>query len=172
MPGVDELRICGPSCAHSSTLVHGTLVLLAAPVRDAAGDRPIVGIPQPVNGCFRFDRYQLHGMIGHETGGYLIWSGAQGRVSLNFSPDGVDAGYAIDFLQATGEPRGTGVTWYASESNQTPPRRTPSSPDARARPIRRNVLRRWWNRCATGRCRVHDPVGPGVRGRTHPGSDV
>ena len=120
-PGVYDLRICGPSCASGSTIAQGTLILLAAPVRDASGAPLIVGIPQPVNGCFRFARYQPHGMIGHKEGGYLIWSQAQGRLFLNFSPDGVDAGYSIEFSLVSGELKGKGVTWYASEPNPPPP---------------------------------------------------
>lgn len=121
-PGVYDLRICGPSCASGSTIAQGKLILLAAPVRDASGAPLSVGIPQPVNGCFRFARYQPHGMIGHEEGGYVIWSEAQGRLFLNFSPDGVDAGYSIEFPVVAGELRGKGVTWYASQPNPAPPR--------------------------------------------------
>jgi len=44
-PGTYDLRICGASCAHGSTLLHGTLVLLAAPVRDVAGAPLVVCIP-------------------------------------------------------------------------------------------------------------------------------
>jgi hypothetical protein len=123
VPGVYDLRICGPSCAHGATLLHGTLVLLPAPIRDAAGKPLTVGIPEPVNGCFRFDRYHPHGMIGFKNGGYLIWSGTADGLSLNFSPDGVDAGYSMSLsaAAAAGELRGKGTTWYASEPNETPP---------------------------------------------------
>lgn len=140
-PGAYDLRICGPSCAHGSTLLHGTLVLLAAPVRDASGTPLNAGMAQPLNGCFRFDRYQAHGMIGHAKGGYLVWSERQGRVFLNLSPDGVDAGYAIDLAAATGELSGRGVTWYASEPNPPAPppdavilRRTGRAEPAQCRP--------------------------------------
>jgi hypothetical protein len=60
-------------------------------------------------------------MIGQKEAGYLIWSQGQGRVFLNFSPDGIDAGYSIDFPAATGELKGKGVTWYPSEPNPPPP---------------------------------------------------
>lgn len=113
--GTYHLRICGPSCAHGKALLEGSLVLLDVPVRDASGAPLVVGTPQPVNGCFRLGRVRPHGMIGGQRGGYVIWSRARDRVFVNFTPDGVDAFYTVDFHAVADGMAGTGISVYDSE---------------------------------------------------------
>ena len=119
--GVYDLRICGTSCASGSPIAQGTLILLASPVRDASGAPLVVGNPQPVNGCYRLERYGSHGMIGNQPGGYVLWSRtASKHVLVNFNPDGVDAFYIVDFRVSAGDMSGIGMSGYASEPAPPP----------------------------------------------------
>ena len=125
VPGTYEVRICGSSCADGPAVAEGRLVLLAAPLRDASGAPLMVGGMQPGNGCFRFARFRPHGLIGHSPAGTVIWSHSRPHsISVNFTPDGIDAFYIVNFQAAPGRMTGTGASDYASE-----PRPAPLPPD-------------------------------------------
>ncbi|MEI7037837.1 hypothetical protein [Fulvimonas yonginensis] len=125
VPGRYRLRICEGSCNAGVPWAEGTLVLLAMPMRDAAGAVRTTPGGEPVNGCFLFTTLRRHGLLGGPRAGPALWRGERlGGVWVDLDPEGVDASYVLVLRVAPGGLAGKGLSSYASA-----PRPPPLPPD-------------------------------------------